>query len=68
MLDTNMGFNSLLNNFKNDLANTIKKSGLPIGIVYYIVKDLLSEITETYKETLLLEANQINNNENTEEN
>lgn len=69
MLDTNIGFNSLLNNLKNDLAETIKKSGLPIGIIYYIVKDLLNEITETYKDTLLLEANQqINNDNKNEEN
>lgn len=67
MLDTNIGFNSLLNNLKNDMADVIKKSGLPISVVYYITKDLFAEITEAYKETLLLES-QNNNNEENEKN
>ena len=43
-MDTNAGFNNMLNNLHNELADTIKKSGLPIGIVYYIVKDVFNEL------------------------
>lgn len=52
MLDTSIGFNTQLYNFKNDLINTVNKSGLPVGIAYYIVKDLFMEIQNAYEATL----------------
>lgn len=57
MLDTNIGFNTQLYNFKNDLVNTINKSGLPVGIAYYIIKDLFMEIQNAYETTLKNEKN-----------
>ena len=52
MLDTSVGFNTQLYNFKNDLINTVNKSGLPVGIAYYVVKDLFMEIQNAYEATL----------------
>ena len=52
MLDTSIGFNTQLYNFKNDLINTVNKSGLPVGIAYYVVKDLFMEIQNAYEATL----------------
>ena len=52
MLDTSIGFNTQLYNFKNDLINTVNKSGLPVGIAYYVVKDLFTEIQNAYEATL----------------
>lgn len=52
MLDTSVGFNTQLYNFKNDLINTVNKSGLPVGIAYYVVKDLFIEIQNAYEATL----------------
>ena len=52
MLDTSIGFNTQLYNFKNDLINTVNKSGLPVGIAYYVVKDLFIEIQNAYEATL----------------
>lgn len=55
MIDTNIGFNTCLNNFKSDMVNTINDSGLPVGIVYYIMKDLFIDIENAYKQTLINE-------------
>ena len=48
-------FNTQLNNLKTDLINTINQSGIPIGAVYYLLKDLLVEVSDTYKQTLVIE-------------
>ena len=48
-------FNIQLNNLKNNLVNTINQSGVPVGAVYYLLKDILSEVTDSYKQTLAIE-------------
>lgn len=69
MLDTNIGFNTQLYNLKNDLVNIINKSGLPVGVAYYIIKDLFMEIQNAYEATLKSEKEMalINNAEKVEE-
>lgn len=64
-------FNTQLNNLKTDLINTINQSGVPVGAVYYLLKDILSEVTDTYKQTLAIEKQvetltkeDVENNEN----
>ena len=52
MIDANVGFNTCLSNLKSSLVNDINESGLPVGIVYYIVKDLFTEIATAYESTL----------------
>lgn len=47
--------NTKINNFKSDLINLTTQSDLPIGIVYYEIKDLLVDIERAYKNTLSLE-------------
>ena len=47
--------NTKINNFKSDLVNLTTQSDLPIGIVYYEIKDLLADIERAYKNTLSLE-------------
>ena len=49
-MDTNIGFNTCLNNLKNDLVNTINKSNLPVGVLYYIVKDLFMDVQNAYEQ------------------
>lgn len=63
------GFNTYLNDFKNDLVNTVNKSGLPVGVAYYIIKDLFMEIQNAYEATLKNEKEiaLINNVEKVEE-
>lgn len=48
-------FNTQLNNLKTDLINTINQSGIPVGAIYYLLKDLLVEVTDTYKQALVIE-------------
>lgn len=69
MLDTNIGFNTHLYNLKNDLVNTINKSGLPVGVAYYIIKDLFMDIQNAYEMTLKNEKESalMNNIEKVEE-
>ena len=72
MLDTNIGFNTHLNNLKTDLVNTINKSGLPVGVAYYIIKDLFMDVQIAYENALknekeaylrnMEEINNLNNN------
>ena len=63
------GFNTYLNDFKNDLVNTVNKSGLPVGVAYYIIKDLFMEIQNAYEAILKSEKEMalINNVEKVEE-
>lgn len=69
-MDINIGFNTCLNNFKTNMVNEINSSGLPVGIVYYIMKDLLNDIQNAYENTLKKEkeeSKRIKDTEDTEQ-
>lgn len=59
MINNNTKFNTYLNDFKTDMVNMINNSGLPVGVVYYIVKDLFSDIQLAYENTLKKEKEEI---------
>ena len=65
-MDINIGFNTYLNNFKTNMVNEINNSGLPVGVVYYIMKDLLNDIQTVYETTLKKEKEQTQENKETE--
>lgn len=50
-----MGLNNQLNNFRKELLEKINDSQLPIGVVYYIVKDIFNDITTAYESAVLNE-------------
>ena len=50
--NNNIGFNTYIYNLKTDLVNTVNKSGLPVGVVYYIIKDLFMDAQNAYEQTL----------------
>lgn len=56
-LTNSKGFNTYLNDFKKDLVDRINQSGLPVGVVYYILKDLFNDIEDAYQNVLISEAN-----------
>ena len=56
-MDINKGFNTYINDFKKNLVNEINQSGLPVGIIYYILKDLYHDIEEAYQTVLINEKN-----------
>lgn len=48
-------FNTKLENLKKDLITLINNSEMPVGVVYYLLKDISSEVESSYKQTLALE-------------
>ena len=48
-------FNTQLNDLKNNLINTINQSGIPVGVIYYLLKDILADVAESYKQSILIE-------------
>ena len=51
-----MGINTLINVFKENMSNVINNSQLPIGVVYYVLKDLLIEVEGVYEKSLQKES------------
>ena len=57
-------FNTKLENLKKDLITLINNSKMPVGVVYYLLKDILSEVTTSYEQTLTIEQQvQVINND-----
>ena len=38
-----------------NIRNTLTNSNLPIGVVYYIIKDVYNEIEQLYQQQVLIE-------------
>lgn len=55
----NISINTNINLFKNNIAEIINTSQLPVSIVYFVLKDVLNEVSEVYKNTLEKEAENI---------
>ena len=56
---TEIGINTVMQVFKDNLAMTIKNSQLPIGIIYYVFKDVYNDLEKIYNETLEKEKQDI---------
>lgn len=39
----------ILKNFRKQIEDIINQSGLPIDAVYFVLKDILSEVTQIYE-------------------
>lgn len=48
-------FNLKLNGLKINIINMIKGSEIPIGAIYYMLKDLLSNVEDIYKQSIEIE-------------
>lgn len=48
-------FNIRLNSLKKNLINIINQSKIPVGAVYYLLKDILTEVEKTYNQSLFIE-------------
>lgn len=59
-INTNIGLNTMINNLSSKLGRDINESHLPIGIVYFVVKDIFSDIQKIYEGTLRTELEQSN--------
>lgn len=54
-----ISINTSMNLFRNNIAEAIKLSQLPVGAVYYILKDVLKDVGEVYDKTLQKESEDI---------
>ena len=50
-----MDTNTKINNLRTNLVNLINQSDLPVGIIYYLLKDLVTDAYNSYKQTLVIE-------------
>ena len=56
MENKEIGFNTRCENLKQTLINSINQSDLPISVVYYMAKSIMSDIESTYYGVLNNEA------------
>lgn len=57
-METNIGFNTMINNLSNKITQDINESQLPVGIVYLVIKNMFLDIQKVYEETLRAELEQ----------
>lgn len=57
-----MGLNTLMEDLQNKLINDINNSQLPVGIVYYVAKDVFSQIEKEYQKELEIEKEETTEN------
>lgn len=56
---SNLSIDMGIDIFKKNIANVIRESQLPVGIVYYVFKDILTEVQEVYNDTIQKETQQL---------
>ena len=56
MENKEIGFNTRCENLKRTLIDNINESDLPIGVIYYIMKTIMSDVTSTYYGVINSEA------------
>ena len=57
----------ILRNFRKQIENIINQSGLPIDAIYFVVKDILNEVSEIYNNEVTKEEMQKIEQENSKE-
>lgn len=58
-----MGLNTLMEDLQNKLINDINNSQLPVGIIYYVAKDVFSQVEKEYQRILQEEQKQDTSNQ-----
>lgn len=58
----------ILRNLRKQIENTINNSGLPIDAIYFVLKDILNEVSEIYNNEVTKEEMQKIEQENSKEN
>lgn len=54
-----VSINTNINLFRKNIAEAINISQLPVGVLYYLLKDILSDVENIYEETLKKESEEI---------
>lgn len=50
-----MNYNTKLNDLRTNIINLIGQSELPVGMVYYMFKDLINELNDAYNQSIIIE-------------
>ena len=48
-----MNINQEIEQVRNNIVSVITNSNMPIGVVYYVMKDIMSEIELSYQKVLV---------------
>ena len=48
-----MNINQEIEQVRNNIVSVINNSNMPIGVVYYVMKDIMSEIELSYQNVLV---------------
>lgn len=51
--------NLQIENTKTEIINVINNSGLPIGIIHYLFRDIADEVASEYRKVLIQEREQL---------
>lgn len=62
-----MGINTLIEQFKNTLIEAINDCQLPVGVAFYVAKDVFAQIEAEYQKALAIEKEVQNTEEDTKE-
>ena len=54
-------FNIKMLSLKQNIVKLVGESELPVGVVYYILKDLFEDITNAYNQSIALEKTILEN-------
>ncbi len=55
----NQDINLTVEEAKQNIINTINNTGLPISVVYYIMKDIMNDMTDSYNNYLIQAKRQL---------
>lgn len=48
-----MNINQEIEQVRNNIVSVINNSNMPIGVIYYVMKDIMSEIELSYQKVLV---------------
>lgn len=54
-----VSINTSINLFRNNIAQAINVSQLPVGVLYFVLKDVVKDIESAYNETLQKESKEL---------
>lgn len=71
-MEQKLSIDTNINIFKNNIANVIQNSQLSVGVVYYILKDVINELQIAYENKLKqeiqnLQSSLVQNNDSEED-
>ena len=55
--------NFQIDNIHQNIINTIQNSGLPIGVMYFIIKSVYQEIEKLYLQQIMTEQSSLDEND-----